>query len=175
MWEKTEIKNCNFHRCNNIQKYRNSYFYELHQNNDSAKKIYPNIRAICFIDPKYTLFCLNSLSKEIKNAKLIDFIKYYKNTYAIDYHTIVRSNYYNIDTIHRTNNIAEGNNHKLNELFNKKPSTIRLFYELRKEEGFLKALYNKIEAKEYFGRRKYLKECDKDIFIIKTVKKKLKN
>jgi len=53
---------------------------------------------------------------------------------------MLSSNYYKIDTVRKTNNIAEGNNHKLNELFNKKPSTIRLLYEIRKEEG-LKKLY----------------------------------
>ena len=80
---------------------------------------------ICYIIPKCTIFCLNCLSKETKNNKLINFINYYKNTYAIDYDAILSSNYYRNDTIHKTNNIAEGNNHKLNELFNKKPSTIR--------------------------------------------------
>ena len=44
IWEKTQVKNCNFHRCNNINKYRNCNFYKLYKNNDSAKKIEQNIR-----------------------------------------------------------------------------------------------------------------------------------
>ena len=65
---------------------------------------------------------------------------------------------------HKTNNIAEGNNHKLNELFNKKPSTIRLLYEIKKEEGLIKSLYGKIEACEFYGKRKHLKEYYRDFY-----------
>jgi len=48
--------------------------HEIYKNNNNAKKIYQNISSICFIDPKFTIFCLNFLSKESKERKLIDYI-----------------------------------------------------------------------------------------------------
>jgi len=33
VWKDTQIKNCNFHRCNNLQKFRTSHFNEPYKNN----------------------------------------------------------------------------------------------------------------------------------------------
>ena len=111
------------------------------------------VRALCYINPDYVLFCLEKL-KALNNAPEIkDFIEYYKKTYAYDKESILRSNYCDRNK-HRTNNVAEGNNNKLNNLFNKKPTTIRLLFELRYEEAYYKSLFEKINRGEYFDNKK---------------------
>ena len=69
-----------------------------------------------------------------------------------------------MSSIYRTNNISEGNNHKLNDLFNKKPSTIRLLHELRKEKGLIKVLNEQIENGKYMGKKNILKNLIEKYF-----------
>ena len=127
------------------------------------------IRALCYINPDYVLFCLEKL-KALHNAPEIkDFIEYYKKTYAYDKASILRSNYFDRNK-HRTNNVAEGNNNKLNNLFNKKPTTIRLLFELRYEEAYYKSLFEKINGGEYFGHKKRKKSFDRQLYIDKANK-----
>ena len=127
------------------------------------------VRVLCYINPDYVLFCLEKL-KALHNAPEIkNFIEYYKKTYAYDKASILRSNYFDGNK-QRTNNVAEGNNNKLNNLFNKKPTTIRLLFELRYEEAYYKSLFEKINGGEYFGHKKRKKSFDRQLYIDKAHK-----
>ena len=116
---------------------------KLTEFNEKIKETYCMVRALCYIDPKYVSYCLTKLDERHTEPEIKEFINYYKKTYAFDNSAILRSNYYGRNK-HRTNNISEGNNNKLNHLFNKKPSTIRLLFELRFEESYFKSLFDKI-------------------------------
>ena len=167
VWNNTQIKNCNFHRCNNLQKYRTSHFNQLYKNNEKIKEGYLMVKAICYINPLYVSYCLTKLSEEQSAPEFKEFIEYYKRTYAYDYQAILRSNYYGRNK-NRTNNVSEGNNNKLNNLFNKKPTTIRLLFELRYEEGYYKSLFDKINEGEFMGHKKRRKSFDRQIYIDKA-------
>ena len=54
----------------------------------------------------------------------------------------------------------------MNDLFNKKPSTIRLMHELRKEEGLIKVLNEQIENGIYMGKIKSFKDVEEKFFKI---------
>ena len=164
IWKDTQIKNCNFHRCNNLQQYRTAYFNNLYNSDEKIKKTYCMVRALCYINPKYVSYCLTKLNERHTEPEIKEFINYYKKTYAFDNSAILRSNYYGRNK-HRTNNISEGNNNKLNHLFNKKPSTIRLIFELRFEESYFKSLFDKINEGEVVGHRKRKKSYDRQLYI----------
>ena len=110
---------------------------------------------------------MTKLSEEQSAPEFKEFIEYYKRTYAYDYQAILRSNYYGRNK-NRTNNVSEGNNNKLNNLFNKKPTTIRLLFELRYEEGYYKSLFDKINEGEFMGHKKRRKSFDRQIYIDKA-------
>ena len=118
------------------------------------------VRALCFINPDYAPFCLDKLKELQTVPEIKEFIDYYKNIYAYDKAAILRSNYFDRNK-HRTNNVAEGNNNKLNYLFNKKPATIRLLFELRYEEGYYKSLFDKINEGQYIYHKKRKKKKKK--------------
>ena len=145
------------------------HFNELYNNNIVIKEIYLMVRALCYINPEYVLFCLEKL-KALHNAPEIkDFIEYYKKTYAYDEASMLSSNYFDRNKL-RTNNIAEGNNNKLYNLFNKKPKSIRLLFELRYEEAYYKSLFEKINGGEYIGHKKRKKSFDRQLYIDKAHK-----
>ncbi len=116
---------------------------------------YKSISNFPFINSEYIFDIYNKYKNKCQNKNYIDFLKflkYFRNTYLIDYDPKYWNYYENI--IHITNNASESYNNYLKNKFPKKPTFTQLIQKLQNEESLSFDDYERRIAGIWYKKKK---------------------
>ncbi len=126
-WPASKIKLCLFHFRQSIERKKKQY-NNLLKNEIEVQQIFKQINTLPLIPIEYVEPVFTTIENENRFNELNSFFIYFRETYIKRFNPELW-NYYNIAN-HRTNNVCEGYNNRINGFFSQKPTLWQLINHL---------------------------------------------